>query len=149
MVLPRFVSAAIAGQPLEVHGDGGQSRCFCDVRDSVPALPKMLGSPACYGRVLNLGDDQPIRILDLAELVKSTLRSDSPIRLIPYADAFGKDFDDLRDRRPDLTRVRQAIGFKARIPLVQTIRDLADEISSAGDAPRNMTRSVSAEAPAT
>lgn len=149
MVLPRFVAAAMNGQPLEVHGDGGQSRCFCDVRDSVPALPRMLGTSACHGRVLNLGDDQPIRILDLAGIVKRTLGSESPIRLIPYADAFGKNFDDLRDRRPDLTRVRQAVGFKARIPLEQTIRDLAEEICHTGDAPRDMAHPEPAEARAT
>lgn len=129
MVLPRFVAAALRGEPLEVHGDGRQSRCFCDVRDTAPALPKMLESPACHGRVLNLGHDQSIRILELAELVKRTLSSDSPIKLVPYVDAFGKNFDDLRDRRPDLTRIRQAIGFQARIPLEQTIRDLAAQIS--------------------
>ncbi len=128
MVLPRFVSAALAGRPIEVHGDGGQSRCFCDVRDSVHALPTMLANPACHGRVFNLGDDQPIQIRALAELVRTTVAgaTNTPIVLVPYQDAFGKNFDDLRDRRPDLTRIRQAIGFQARIPLVQTIRDLAE-----------------------
>ncbi|HVP74123.1 MAG TPA: NAD-dependent epimerase/dehydratase family protein [Phycisphaerales bacterium] len=135
MVLPRFVSAALAGAPLEVHGDGRQSRCFCDVRDSAPALPALLASPACHGRVLNLGDDKSIQIRDLAELVKSTLGSHSPIRLVPYDEAFGKNFDDLRDRRPDLSRVRHAIGFQARIPLAQTIRDLADELREAAATP--------------
>lgn len=128
MVLPRFVGAALSGRPIEVHGDGRQTRCFCDVRDSAAALPGMLANPACHGRVFNLGDDQPIRIGELAELVRATLHSQSPIALVPYQDAFGKNFDDLRDRRPDLTRIRQAIGFKAQIPLVQTIRDLAAEM---------------------
>lgn len=127
MVLPRFVNAALAGAPLEVHGDGRQSRCFCDVRDSAPALPTLLAAPACHGRVVNLGDDKPIQIRELAELVKSTLASDSPICLVPYAEAFGANFDDLRDRRPDLSRVRQAIGFQATIPLARTIQDLADQ----------------------
>jgi UDP-glucose 4-epimerase len=136
MVLPRFVAAALAGAPIEVHGDGRQSRCFCDVRDTAPALPRMLGSANCHGRVLNLGDDKSIRIIELAELVKRTLESDSPIRLIPYAEAFGENFDDLRDRRPDLSRVRQAIGFEARIPLERTIQDLAAEMTASNaDAP--------------
>jgi UDP-glucose 4-epimerase len=135
MVLPRFVTAALRGQPIEVHGDGRQSRCFCDVRDSAAALPGMLGTPACHGRVFNLGDDQPIQIIALAELVRDTLKSTSPIVLVPYAQAFGANFDDLRDRRPDLTRVRQTIGFKASIPLEQTIRDLAREISRRSGAP--------------
>jgi UDP-glucose 4-epimerase len=128
MVLPRFVAAALAGQPLEVHGDGQQSRCFCDVRDVVPALPELLANQACHGRVINLGDDRPVRIADLAELVRRTLNSASPIVKVPYQQAFGENFDDLRDRRPDLSRLREAIGFQARIPLEQTIRDLAAEM---------------------
>jgi UDP-glucose 4-epimerase len=78
---------------------------------------------------LNLGNDQPIQIRALAELVRDTLGSRSPLTFVPYTQAFGERFDDLRDRRPDLTRVRQAIGFEPHIPLAKTIRDLADEIA--------------------
>ncbi len=125
MVLPRFVAAALAGRPLEVHGDGRQSRCFCDVRDVVGALPRLLAEPACVGRVFNLGSDKPIQIGELAALVRDTLGSTSPIVFVPYETVFGAGFDDLRDRRPDLTRIRQAIGFEPSIPLPQTIRDIA------------------------
>ena len=125
MVLPRFVAAALAGQPLEVHGDGKQSRCFCDVRDVVAALPVLLSKSGCAGRVFNIGSDEPIQIGALAQLVKQTLNSDSPVVHVPYEEAFGAGFDDLRERRPDLKRIREAIGFSARIPLVQTIEDLA------------------------
>jgi len=125
MVLPRFVSAALAGQTLEVHGDGRQTRCFCDVRDVVRALPETLGNAACHGRVFNLGHDESIEILALAELVVRSLDSASSIQTIPYDEAFGAGFDDLRDRRPDLTRIREAIGFATSIPLEVTIRDLA------------------------
>lgn len=127
MVLPRFVEAALAGRPLEVHGDGRQSRCFCDVRDVVAVLPAMLTNSQCSGRVFNLGSDSSIQIRALAELVRETLGSSSPVSLVPYEKAFGAGFDDLRDRRPDLTRIREAVGFQPSIPLVQTIRDLADE----------------------
>lgn len=125
MVLPRFVQAALAGEPLQVHGDGAQSRCFCDVRDVVPALPTLLQTPACHGRVFNIGNDELITIEGLARLVIETLGSDSRIEHVPYQEAFGAGFDDLRTRQPDLTRIREAIGYDARIPLVQTIRDLA------------------------
>src|SRR5690606_25764296 len=84
MVLPRFVAAALAGRPLEVHGDGRQSRCFCDVRDVVGALPRLLAEPACVGRVFNLGSDKPIQIGELAALVRDTLGSTSPIVFVPY-----------------------------------------------------------------
>ena len=130
MVLPRFVRAALDGQDLEVHGDGRQSRCFCDVRDVVQALPRLLGTPACAGRVFNLGRDQSISVKALAELVISTLGSRSGIRMVPYDQAFSAGFDDLAVRQPDLTRIREAIGFAPTISLEQTIRDLAAELRS-------------------
>jgi len=128
MVVPRFVEAALADRPLEVHGDGLQSRCFCDVRDVVTALPGLLAMPDCHGRVFNVGHDQPIEILALANMVRDTLSSDAPIRFVPYEEAFGEGFDDLRHRQPDLTRLRSAIGFRPTIDLAQTIRDLARDI---------------------
>lgn len=128
MVLPRFVAAAMENKTIEVHGDGRQTRCFCDVRDVVDALPRMLASDRCRGRVFNIGNDQPISIADLANLVCETLNSTSPIVHVPYDEAFGAGFDDLRTRQPDLTRIRDAIGFQPRIQLVQTIRDLADAL---------------------
>lgn len=130
MVLPRFVAAALAGEPLEVHGDGKQSRCFCDVRDVVTALPALIANRDCAGRVFNIGSDESIQIGALAELVKQTLNSRSPVVHVPYEEAFGAGFDDLRERRPDLSRIRQAVGFTARIPLVQTIKDLAAEVEA-------------------
>ena len=128
MVLPRFVIAALRAEPLAVHGDGRQSRCFCDVRDVVSVLPKVLEQDSCAGRVFNLGSDKSISIQALAELVCQTLGSRSRIVHVPYEEAFGAGFDDLRDRRPDISRIRQAVGFEPSIPLVQTIRDLADEL---------------------
>jgi UDP-glucose 4-epimerase len=128
MVLPRFVSAALEGRDLEVHGDGMQSRCFCDVRDVVRVLPKLVETPACHGRVFNIGREEPITIRALAELVAKTLDSSSAIRAVPYEKAFSAGFDDLLVRQPDLTRIRAAVGFEPRISLVDTIRDLAVEI---------------------
>lgn len=129
MVLPRFVRAALAGEPLPVHGDGQQSRCFCDVRDVADLLPSMLASPACHGRVFNVGSDRPISMLDLANLVVQTLSSRSTINLIPYDQAYAGGFEDLRRREPDLTRLRAAVPFIPSRPLTQTIRDLADDIA--------------------
>lgn len=129
MVLPRFVLAALSGETLEVYGDGRQTRCFCDVRDVVTVLPRMLAEPQCAGRVFNVGSDKPIEIQALASLVVETLGSSSRIKYVPYDDAFGEGFDDLRDRQPDLTRIRQVTGFEASIPLEQTIRDLAAELA--------------------
>lgn len=125
MVVPRFVEAALAGRPLRVFGDGRQSRCFCDARDVVPALPRLLTNPASHGRVFNIGSDRDISILQLAETVIRTLKSKSTVQLVPYADAYPSGFEDLRHRRPDLSRVREAAGFAPRITLEQTILDIA------------------------
>jgi len=129
MVLPRFVAAALAGKPLEVHGDGRQTRSFCDVRDIVGVVAVLLADAGCAGGVYNVGSDEPVEIGALAELVRDTLGSRSQITRVPYEQAFGPGFDDLRHRRPDLTRLRRVTDFSPRFPLAQTIRDLADELS--------------------
>lgn len=128
MVLPTFVAAALAGENLPVHGEGRQSRCFCDVRDVARALPRLLANPACHARVFNVGSDEPVQIAQLADLVVRTLGSTSRIALVPYDRAYGPGFEDLHQRRPDLARIRQAIDFRPSIPLRQTIADLADSI---------------------
>lgn len=131
MVLPRFVRAALANAPLEVHGDGEQTRSFCDVRDVAPLLPRLLDSAGCHGRVFNVGSDERLTIAALARLVVDTLGSRSEIRRVPYAEAFGPSFEDLRDRQPDLTAIRQACGFRPALALEQTIRDLAADMRQA------------------
>jgi UDP-glucose 4-epimerase len=125
MVLPRFVAAALADEPITVHGTGAQTRSFCDVRDVADALPRMLAEPRCLGRVFNLGSDEEITILDLARTVIETLGSRSTIRTVPYEEAFPAGFEDLPRRRPDLSRVREAVGFLPRRSLRQTILDVA------------------------
>jgi UDP-glucose 4-epimerase len=136
MVLPNFVRAALEGRDLEVHGDGRQSRCFCDVRDVVGVLPRLVADRACHGRVFNVGSDRVLTIAELAEAVVRTLGSPSRLRLVPYDRAFSAGFEDLRKRQPDLTRLRSAIGFEPRVSLEQTIRDIAADmrgvIGSAG-----------------
>lgn len=130
MVLPRFVRAALCGEPIRVFGDGSQSRCFCDVRDVVRALPAMLGDPGCHGRVFNLGSDVPVSILGLAETVKQVLGSASEIEFVPYSEAYPEGYEDLQFRRPDLARVREAIGFEPGIGLERTIRDIAGAMAT-------------------
>jgi UDP-glucose 4-epimerase len=134
MVLPRFVQAALRGETLRVFGDGMQTRCFCDVRDVVGVLPRMLASPQCTGRVFNVGSDRVISMLDLAKLVIRTLHSGSTIDMVPYDRAFVAGFEDLRQRRPDVSRLREAVGFEATIGLERTIEDVAASLRSAGGA---------------
>lgn len=132
MVLPRFVASAIRNEPLMVFGDGEQTRCFCDVRDTSRALPTLLSAGACHGRVFNVGSDRPITIAELARTVVRVLESGSEIRLSPYADAYPEGFEDLRQRRPDLSRIRAAIGFQPTIPLEATIKDIAGSLMKRG-----------------
>lgn len=139
MVLPRFVAAAMAGKPLEVHGDGLQSRCFCDVRDVAPAIVELVerttgGQRTAHSPVFNIGCDRLMTILELAELVKSTLGSTSEIVQVSYDSVYGPGFDDMRTRQPDLSRIRAAIGFSPSIPLEQTIRDIAADFADNPDA---------------
>ena len=135
MVLPNFVAAARKNIDIPVHGDGKQTRCFCDVRDVASILPTMVASPQCHGGVFNVGSDRPISMADLAQEVIATLSSRSTARLIPYDRVFGAGFEDLRQRQPDLLKVRSTVGFSPRRSLQETIRDLAawmSEHDSAG-----------------
>jgi UDP-glucose 4-epimerase len=134
MVLPRFVAAAVAGQPIQVHGTGQQVRCFCDVRDVAAALPKLLNRAECHGRVFNVGGDHPITVEELAERVISLTGSSSTIEHIAYSEVFGASFEDLAIRVPDITRLRAAIGFEAHIALERTIHDLMAEHARAPEA---------------
>jgi len=131
MVLPRFVAAAIEGKPLHVYGSGEQTRCFCDVRDVVPALTLLMGDPRTAGAVFNLGSDRVISIAALADLVIRTLGSRSCVERVRYSEAYGSGFEDLLERRPDLSRVRQLIGWAPRTTLEQTIADVARWIQEA------------------
>lgn len=124
MVLPRFIEAARSNRPLEVHGDGMQSRCFADVRDVVRGIEQLLEVDAAHGGVFNIGSDRTIGIRALAELVIRRTSSGSVISHQSYETAFGAGFEDLRAREPDLTRIRSLIGFEATIPLEQTIDDI-------------------------
>lgn len=134
MVLPRFVAAAVAGEPLRVFGDGRQTRCFCDVRDVAGALPRLLSAPGAAGRVYNLGADTPVTIRELAETVIRVLGSSSTIETVPYGDAYPPGYEDLQHRRPDLSRVRAAIGFEPTIGIERTILDIAEQQGRAGAA---------------
>ena len=107
MVLPRFIEAALAGQPLQVHGDGMQSRCFADVRDVAVVLDQLLETPQAAGGVFNVGSDRSISIQQLAELVLRCTGSHSTITHVPYESVFGSGFEDLHARQPDLRRMRE------------------------------------------
>jgi UDP-glucose 4-epimerase len=134
MVLPRFVDAALAGQPLVVHDDGQQIRCFAHVKDVVAAVLALMQSPAALGRVFNIGSDQPVSILQLARKVIEETGSKSRIEFQSYTDAYDKDFEDIRRRVPDLTRLRQAIRNQPLSSLEAVIRDIVSQRRSSKSA---------------
>ena len=134
MVLPRFIERALAGEPIEVYGDGTQSRCFCDVRDVVPAVMALLETPACFGRIFNVGHDRAITMMELAHLVNSVLETDVEVTLVPYEEAYTAGFEDLQVRAPDLRRIQSVIDFQPSIPLEQTIREIASTLVAGGAA---------------
>ncbi|MBV8162444.1 MAG: GDP-mannose 4,6-dehydratase [Acidimicrobiia bacterium] len=111
MVIPRLVRQAVAGEPLTVYGDGAQSRCFCHVNDIVRAVTGLLDEPAAVGEVFNVGGAEEISILGLATRVKELAGSESPIVFVPYEQAYGAGFEDMRRREPDTTKVRQLLGW--------------------------------------
>ena len=126
MVLPRFVDAALAGKPLMVHDDGKQTRCFGHIKDVVGAVTTLMETDSAIGRIYNIGSDQPISILELAEIVKEETGSDSEIVFQSYADAYDSDFEDIRRRVPDLTRLKEAIGYEAQHNLRDIVRDVIE-----------------------
>lgn len=126
MVVPRFVEAAVRSDDLVVYGDGSQTRTFCDVRDVVTALVALMDDSAHAGGVFNLGSDREITIDALADAVIAAAESDSAKRYVPFADAYRPGFEDTLRRVPDLTRIREAIGFRPGYPLDRTLRDLVE-----------------------
>jgi UDP-glucose 4-epimerase len=124
MVLPRFCAAAKRGAPLEVYGDGAQSRCFLHVHDAVSAVVALLGCAAARGQVVNIGSDQEVSMRTLAERVVGLSASTSPIRQVAYAEAFPQGgFEDMRRRLPDVTRLQRLTGWRQTLDLDATIRD--------------------------
>lgn len=132
MVLPRFVSAALSGKDLQVFGSGEQTRCFCHVSDTVRALFFLINDPASSGEVFNIGSSENISIRGLAELVIQRLGSSSRIVSIPYSQAYEKGFEDMLHRVPDCSKIAHRYGWKAEIPLVKIIDDVADHFRASG-----------------
>jgi UDP-glucose 4-epimerase len=121
MVLPNFVRQALAGEPITVYGSGKQSRCFCDVRDSVESLIRLLATDQSIGEVVNIGTDQEVTIERLAHLVKERTASDSPVIFVPYDQAYEPGFEDMPRRVPSLHKLEKLTGFRPAIPLVEIV----------------------------
>ena len=117
MVVPRFVQSALQGEPITVYGDGSQSRSFTYVGDAVRAITDLMACPAAEGEVFNVGNGEEVTMLHLAERVKAKTESNSAIRLVPFEQIYGKDFEDMEFRTPDITKIHQAIGYRPTVDL--------------------------------
>lgn len=121
MVVPRFVQAALARQTLRVYGDGEQQRCFCNVRDVVDAIYRLAQTPEAVGDVFNIGSNEEVTMMELAQRVRGRVNSPSDIALIPYDEAYEAGFEDFRRRVPSTDKLRQFTGWTPTTTLDETI----------------------------
>ncbi|MCY2930947.1 MAG: GDP-mannose 4,6-dehydratase [Planctomycetota bacterium] len=122
MVVPRFVQAALRNEPIRVFGTGEQSRCFACVFDVVDAVTKLMVTPGAAGGVYNIGSTESVTIRGLAEKIIEMTGSRSAIEVISYEQAYGRNFDDMMRRVPDLGRIEGAIGYRPRHNLTDTLK---------------------------
>ena len=125
MVLPNFVKAALDNRPIHVYGNGKQSRCFCDVRDTVEALIRLMDTPAAVGEVVNIGNTEEITIEDLARRVKQRTASSSLIEYVPYDQAYEPGFEDMMRRVPAVEKLQKLTGFRPQTSLNEIIDRVA------------------------
>lgn len=128
MVLPRFVEQAARGEPITIHGDGRQSRCFCHVSDVVRALMELPRHQAASGQVFNVGGTEEVTIAELAQRVKVAAESRSELQFVPYEVAYAKGFEDMRRRMPDTGKLRALCGWQPAMSLDQIIREMVAKL---------------------
>jgi UDP-glucose 4-epimerase len=125
MVVPRFVSSALKGEALSVYGSGEQIRCFCHINDAVKGLLLVMDSDKAVGEVFNVGNNQQISIMELAKKVIEITGSKSTIEKIAYEKAYPAGFEDMQRRVPDISKIKQVLGWSPQLNLDQIIKDIA------------------------
>ncbi|HMH58638.1 MAG TPA: GDP-mannose 4,6-dehydratase [Galbitalea sp.] len=133
MVVPNLVGQALRGEPLTVFGTGEQTRCFSSITDIVPAIVQIAESTEAYGKAYNLGGADEISILELAELVIRETGSTSEIKFVPYDNAYGEGYEDMRRRVPNNALAHELIGFVPRTRIDAMVRAVAESLSTAVD----------------
>jgi UDP-glucose 4-epimerase len=126
MVLPNFVKRALDNDAIEVYGDGTQSRCFCDVRDTVEALLRLIPNHKAIGEVVNIGNTEEVTIETLAKIVKQRTNSSSPVKFVPYDQAYEPGFEDMMRRVPSNDKLHGLTGFRPQTSLA----DIIDRVSA-------------------
>lgn len=130
MVIPRFVERALNNQPIQIYGDGLQTRCFCCVHDVVEGLMSLMETPKACGTVYNIGSKEEVSIDALADLILRMTQSQSGKEYLSYEQAYGKPFDDMRKRVPCLQRIQQTTGYMPKYTLEQTLELVINDIRS-------------------
>jgi UDP-glucose 4-epimerase len=130
MVIPSFVERALNDRPIQVHGDGTQTRCFIHVHDAVRAVRKLLETPAAEGEIFNVGRPDEISIKDLAKRVRDVSGSSSELTFIPYEEVYGPGFEDMQRRTPDISKLQRTIEFAPRYSLEDILRDVMDDLQA-------------------
>jgi len=123
MVIPKFVERALRGEPLEVFGDGNQTRCFCHVHDAVRAMKALMSEPSTSGQIYNIGSPECIRIINLAENILALTSSNSAIRFVPYALIRGQQVQDVHHRMPSISKIANAIGWRPTLGVRRILTD--------------------------
>jgi UDP-glucose 4-epimerase len=134
MVIPRFVDRALANAPIEIFGDGEQTRCFCHVDDTIRALVALMDSPNTSGEIYNVGSPNRIRIIDLADRIRQALGSSSELEFIPFDQVYGQGIEDMLHRIPSIAKVGAAVGWKPERSLDDILADVIEDKRSAGAA---------------
>ena len=131
MVIPRFVERALSGRHLEVFGDGTQTRCFCHVADTIRALKGLMDYSGASGEIFNVGSQEQIRILDLAERVLEKTGSSSELFFVPYEEVFELGIEDMLHRIPSIDKIRDAIGWEPSLDLDRILTDVTEQMRAA------------------
>jgi UDP-glucose 4-epimerase len=126
MVIPRFVERAVAGAPLEVHGDGRQTRSFCHVSDTVRAVVGLMNAREIAGEIFNIGSPERVRIIDLAHRVLELTASKSELVFVPHSEVYGLGIEDVLHREPSIEKIREAIGWRPSLDLDRVLTDVID-----------------------
>jgi UDP-glucose 4-epimerase len=128
MVIPRFVSAALAGRPLEIHGDGTQTRCFCHVQDTIRALTGLMEAPGVSGDIFNVGSTEIVTINELAQRVLEQTGSHSKVVAVPYDEVYGQGIEDMLHREPSIDKISNAVGWEPTVTLDGILADVIRHI---------------------
>jgi UDP-glucose 4-epimerase len=134
MVIPRFVERALANAPIEIFGDGEQTRCFCHVDDTVGALVALMDSPKTSGEIYNVGSPNRIRIIDLADRIRQAVGSSSELEFVPFDQVYGQGIEDMLHRIPSIAKVGAAVGWKPERSLDDILADVIEDKRTAGAA---------------